>query len=678
MSSLATSSIDLFLSLYRLFFRLLWLFLFVYGILLLFLLLFWGKRMIVSVENITKYFGAKLVLKDVCLSVEDGARIGLIGANGCGKSTLLRLICGQEYADEGTIDIQNGAVIGFLAQDAGLERDNSIIDELRSVFSDVLECERKMREVESEMSLLCDHSGEQYRRLETTYNQLSDSFSARDGYGIDVKIRTVVNGMGFGDRNLNDCINDMSGGEKTRLALAKLLLEEPQLLILDEPTNHLDFKTLSWLEEYLQGYKGAVLIVSHDRYFLDRTVNEIFEIENHKLTTYKGNYSKYVILREERLKRLLKEYQAQQNEIASLQDYADRNIARASTSQSAKSRLKAIERMEVIEKPITDSPSASFCFEFDRVPHKEVFACENFGVSVGDENRVLFSNQDIVISRGEKVAFIGANGIGKSSFIKAIAGKIPSMGAYRWSPNTDIGFFDQEAADLNPENTVLEELWRRHPKWPEFQVRSVLGRVLLRGEDVYKKVGVISGGERAKLVFAILMAERPNVLLLDEPTNHIDLDTKEQLEKALLEYEGTIILVSHDRYLLNKIPDRIFELRSSRMFEYKGNFDRYVELSSQEEKAVEAPAQKVESRQSEIYHRSKKQRAEAVQRKKKIEALERSIEETDKLICSLEAEIASPEISADYQLLSKKCEELEAAKDSLLEMMDEWAELCEE
>ena len=634
--------------------------------------------MIVSVENITKYFGAKLVLKDVSFSVEDSARIGLIGANGCGKSTLLKIICGLEDADEGVVNLQNGSVIGFLAQDAGLERDNSIIDELRSVFSDVLECEKRMREVENEMSLLSDHSGERYRELEKTYSSLSDSFSARDGYSIDVKIRTVVNGMGFGDRNLNDCINDMSGGEKTRLALAKLLLEEPALLILDEPTNHLDFKTLSWLEEYLQTYKGAVLIVSHDRYFLDRTVSEIFEIENHKLVTYKGNYSKYLILREERLKRLMKEYQMQQNEIASLQDYADRNIARASTSQSAKSRLKAIERMEVIEKPITDLPSASFNFEFDRTPHKEVLVCEDFGVSVGEENRVLFSHQSIVVTRGEKVAFIGANGIGKSSFLKAIVNRISSFGSYRWSPNTDIGFFDQEAAGLDPENTVLEELWRRHPKWPEFQVRSMLGRVLLRGEDVYKKVGVISGGERAKLVFAILMAERPNVLLLDEPTNHIDLDTKEQLEKARLEYEGTVILVSHDRYLLNKIPERIFELKSERMFEYKGNFDRYLELCSQEEKVVSPPVQKVESRQSESYYRSKKQRAESVQRKKRIEALERSIEETENLISSLEAQIASPDISADYQLLNEKCEALEAAKNSLLEMMDEWAELCEE
>ncbi len=634
--------------------------------------------MIVSVENITKYFGAKLVLKDVCLSVESHARIGLVGANGCGKSTLLRLICGQEYADEGTINKENGAVIGFLAQDAGLERDNSIIQELRGVFSDVLECESQMRGVENEMASLSDHSGERYKELEKRYAELSDHFTARDGYGIDVKIRTVVNGMGFGDKNLNDCINDMSGGEKTRLALAKLLLEEPDLLILDEPTNHLDFKTLMWLEEYLQGYKGAVLIVSHDRYFLDRTVTEIFEIENHKLTTYKGNYSKYVILREERLKRLMKEYQAQQNEIASLQDYADRNIARASTSQSAKSRLKAIERMDVIEKPITDSPSASFCFEYDRTPHKEVFVCEDFGVSVGDENRVLFSNQNIVITRGEKVAFIGANGIGKSSFLKAIVGRIKSQGSYRWSPNTDIAFFDQEAAGLNPENTVLEEFWRRHPNWPEFQVRSMLGRVLLRGEEVYKKVGVISGGERAKLVFAILMAERPNVLLLDEPTNHIDLDTKEQLEKSLLEYDGTVILVSHDRYLLNKIPERIFEIKNGGMVEYKGNFDRYTELSSQEENPVIVPTVKTESKQSEIYHRSKKQRAESVQRKKRIEVLEKAIEECEKTIAVLEEEIASEEIAADYQLLNEKCEALETTKNSLLEMMDEWAELCEE
>lgn len=634
--------------------------------------------MIVSVENLTKYYGAKLILQNINLSIEDNARIGLIGANGCGKSTLLRLITGREEPDEGVVNTLNGAAIGFLEQDAGLEHGNSIIEELRSVFKDVFECESELRKTERKMAEIADHSGELYRSLEKKYAELSDRFTARDGYGVEVKIRTVVNGMGFSDRDLNDCINNMSGGEKTRLALAKLLLEEPKLLILDEPTNHLDFKTLAWLEEYLKSYKGAVLTVSHDRYFLDRTVNEIFEIENHHLVSYKGNYSKYVVLKQERIQRLMKEYRTQQNEIASLQDYADRNIARASTSQSAKSRLKAIERMEILEKPIEELPSASFRFEFDRTPHREVLVCENFGVSVGDPPKTLFSNQNITVRRSQKVAFIGANGIGKSSFLKAVIGKIPYDGSCYWSPNTDIGFFDQEAAELNPENTVLEEFTSRFPTMPEFKARSMLGRVLLRQEDVFKKVGVISGGERAKLVFAILMAKRPNVLLLDEPTNHIDLDAKEQLEKALIEYEGTLILVSHDRYLLNRVPERIVEITDGKMFEYEGNFDRYLELSKKDEPAPSPKPEKLESVQSENYHRTKKQRAESVQRKKRIAYLEQAIEKAELDISALGEEISSPQIASDYQLLSQKCSELEELKANLTIMMDEWAELSEE
>ena len=631
--------------------------------------------MLISVENITKYFGARPILKNICFSIEPGEHIGLIGANGCGKSTLLRLITGLDSFEEGEIRTERDAVIGYLAQDAGLNGERTVMEEMRSVFRRVLDCEKEMRETENAMAKLTDHSDEKYRQLEARYAALNDFFTAHDGYGVEVRIRTVLGGMGFPPVAEAQIVSSMSGGEKTRLALAKLLLEAPDLLILDEPTNHLDFKTLMWLEEYLTTYKGAVLVVSHDRYFLDRTVTRILQLENCELMSFKGNYSKYLVLKQEWLERRMKEYRAQQNEIASLQDYADRNMARASTSQSAKSRLKAIERMEKIEKPITQLPSVSFEFTFERTPHKEVFVCEDFGVTVG-ENKVLFAHQNFVVSRGDKVAFIGANGIGKSSLFKAMMQKIPHQGQLYRSPNTDVGFFDQQAAELDPENTVLEELWKRFPKMHEADVRSALGRVLLRGEEVYKKVGVISGGERARLNFAILMVEHPNVLLLDEPTNHLDLDTKEQLEKALTAYEGTLLLISHDRYLLNKIPQRIFEISDGALHEYKGNFDRYLTLKSAQVVPAEVQ-QKNEGTGNSVYYRSKQERAEQAKRKRRVETLEAQIEETEKKIALLEEEIASPQTASDYELLTEKCAALEEAKKAVSAFMEEWETLAE-
>lgn len=627
--------------------------------------------MLIDILNITKYFGANLVLEDVNFSVESGDRIGIVGRNGSGKSTLLSVIMGSEIPDGGEVAISPKVSIGFLAQNNGLDDNNSIIDEMRSVFSDVLECEEKMHTLRERMNT----ERENFESLQREYAECEDFFLSKDGYNINVKIRTVLSGMGFLERSDRDIIGTLSGGEKTRLGLAKLLLRSPDVLILDEPTNHLDFKTLMWLEEYLQNYKGAILAVSHDRYFLDKICNRICEVENHKAMLFKGNYSKYLVLKEEYIALKTKEYNAQQNEIVSLQTYADKNIVRASTSQSAKSRLKAIERMEIIQKPRVDESQANLRFEFDKTPHKELVALENVTLHAGDTERVLVKDLSLIIERGEKVAFIGDNGIGKTTLLKAIQEKVSHSGVVRWSPNVVISYYDQEMSSLDENNTVIEQFWKRFPRWPEFQVRSALGRVLLTGENVFKKVGVLSGGEKAKLMFAILMSQRPNVLILDEPTNHLDLNTKEVLEKALCDFEGSILLVSHDRYLLNRVPSKIVEIVSDSVNIYDGHFDDYLQ-----KRVVSAPVIEVKKKDSENkqnYYRSQKQRSEEVKLKKKIRDIENAIEEMEKRVADLENEIASPEVASDFEVLTKKCEELEEVKNALALAVDEWAQLSE-
>lgn len=627
--------------------------------------------MLIDILNITKYFGANLALENINFSVEAGDRIGIVGRNGSGKSTLLSLIMGTELADEGEIAISPRVNIGFLAQNNGLCDQNSIIDEMRSVFSDVLECEKKMSILREKMN----ESSKDFEVLKHEYDECEDFFLSKDGYNINVKIRTVLSGMGFLQRSDDTIIGTLSGGEKTRLGLAKLLLVSPDVLILDEPTNHLDFKTLMWLEEYLQSYKGAILVVSHDRYFLDKVCNRICEIENHKAMLFKGNYSKYLVLKDEYIALKTKEYNAQQNEIMSLQTYADKNIARASTSQSAKSRLKALDRMEIIEKPRTDESQASLRFEFDKTPHKELISIDGVTLFAGDTERVLVKDLSLIIERGEKVAFIGDNGIGKTTLLKAIQEKVSHSGSIRWSPNVVISYYDQEMASLNNENTVIEEFWRHFPRWPEFQVRSALGRVLLTSENVFKKVCVLSGGEKAKLMFAILMSQRPNVLILDEPTNHLDLNTKEVLEKALCDFEGSILLVSHDRYLLNRVPSKIVEITEKNVNVFAGKFDDYLQKRIDVSPKVEVKPKESENRQS--YYRSKEQRSEEVKLKKKIRDLENAIEEMENRICVLEDEIASVEIASDFEKLQEKCLELEKVKNDLSLAVDEWAELSE-
>ena len=645
--------------------------------------------MLLNVEHLYKYFNGQALLKDINFTVEDREAVGLIGINGCGKSTLLNIITGSEGYDKtpeglGSVNIAGKASIGFLRQNSALNSELTIGEEMKNAFAPLLETLDKMKVLEKKMA-----DGGDIDSISHEYAELSSYFEARDGYRIDVKIKQVLNGMGFGSTPTDRVISTLSGGEKTRLALAKLLLEEPNLLILDEPTNHLDFETLMWLEDYLKGYKGAIIIVSHDRYFLNKVCTRICEIEQGRLTSYRGDYSSYLVQKKMNSERQLKEYEAQQKEIAKLEDYVAKNLVRASTSKMAKSRQHMLDRIERIDKPLMYSKPPKIKLEYDIEPTKDIVRVVDCPLVVGDgaDKKELIKSLTMNVRRGEHVAIIGANGIGKTSILKLIQGIIPHEGGnISWGGNVKISYFEQEHAILDPHKTVLEEIMDRYPRLSEQQARSVLGAVLLTGENVFKPISVLSGGERAKLCFAIMALNRGNVLVLDEPTNHLDLSTKEVLEDALAEFGGTIILVSHDRYLLNKVASRIIEIKHDEVNSYEGNFDAYSEavnaarqLKMQSEAEIKrAEEEKAYKENKARQYRSKEQRAADAQKRNRIRELEKEIEGTEVLIFELENAISDPEIASDYSKMSEKCKELEEAKTALDQKMDEWAELSDQ
>lgn len=645
--------------------------------------------MLLNVEHLYKYFNGQALLKDINFTVEDREAVGLIGINGCGKSTLLNIITGREGYDKtpeglGSVNIAGKASIGFLRQNSGLNSELTIGEEMKNAFAPLLETLDKMKVLEKKMA-----DGGDIDSISHEYAELSSYFEARDGYRIDVKIKQVLNGMGFGSTPTDRVISTLSGGEKTRLALAKLLLEEPNLLILDEPTNHLDFETLMWLEDYLKGYKGAIIIVSHDRYFLNKVCTRICEIEQGRLTSYRGDYSSYLVQKKMNSERQLKEYEAQQKEIAKLEDYVAKNLVRASTSKMAKSRQHMLDRIERIDKPLMYSKPPKIKLEYDIEPTKDIVRVVDCPLVVGEgaDKKELIKSLSMNVRRGEHVAIIGANGIGKTSILKLIQGIIPHEGGnISWGGNVKISYFEQEHAILDPHKTVLEEIMDRYPRLSEQQARSVLGAVLLTGENVFKPISVLSGGERAKLCFAIMALNRGNVLVLDEPTNHLDLSTKEVLEDALAEFGGTIILVSHDRYLLNKVASRIIEIKHDEVNSYEGNFDAYSEavnaarqLKMQNEAEIKrAEEEKAYKENKARQYRSKEQRAADAQKRNRIRELEKEIEDTEVLIFELENAISDPEIASDYSKMSEKCKELEETKTALDQKMDEWAELSDQ
>ncbi len=652
--------------------------------------------MILSLENVSKIYNGNTVLDNVALTIEDNDRIGLVGVNGCGKSTLLRIITGAEEPETqpepnvARVAITKSASIGFLAQNTGLDRSSTIIEEMTSVFSWLLKIGDELRELEKTMASPEAHSDEKrFAEISEEYARKTAIFESNDGYLINVKINKVLNGMGFGTETYDRVISTLSGGEKTRLALSKLLLENPNLLILDEPTNHLDFNTIMWLEDYLKDYKGALLIVSHDRYFLDKLTTSTCEIERGRLKRYKGNYSAFTKLKEADVIRQMKEYEAQQEEIAKLQDFIDRNLVRATTSNMAKSRIKKLEAMELIEKPVTNTKSAKIKFEYDIAPPIDVLTVKNIDVSVGSgyDRKTLVDNLSFEVKRGEKLGIIGSNGIGKSTLLKIIQHILPcSHGSVEWTKNIKISYFDQENSQLDFNKTVMEEVHSRYRTMSDLEIRSVLGSVRMVGENVFKPISVISGGERAKLCFAIMMLERGNVLILDEPTNHLDIDTKEVLEKALCDYDGTIIFVSHDRYLLNRLATRILEITPDSVESFNGGFDEYMEVKRAKQLATEKQIeiQKAEKAKQEAAeksvkaYRSKEQRSADAKKRNRIRELEKEIEKLEAEMQALQEEMASPEVCQNYQLMQEKCAEFEQKKLLSAEYSDEWLMLSEE
>ncbi|MDE5584246.1 MAG: ABC-F family ATP-binding cassette domain-containing protein [Ruminococcus sp.] len=642
--------------------------------------------MLVALNNINKIFNGNHILKNISLTIDENDKIGLVGNNGCGKSTLLKIITGSTDPDrvtekDGVISFASKTTIGYLEQMGGLDSAKTVMEEMQSVFAPVHRAIDRLREIEREITRGDNSSADEYQ-------QLTSWIEANDGYNTDVKIRMILNGMGFSENELNRTVSGFSGGEKTRLCISKLLLEEPNLLILDEPTNHLDFRTIMWLEDYLRSYKGAVLIVSHDRYFLDRLCTSICEIERGTLTRYRGNYSAFVRQREENDARRAKEYELQQKEIAKLEDYVAKNLVRASTTKMAQSKRKQLEKMERVEKPYHDMRTAKIRFTYPVEPPIDVLKVKNIDISVGEgkARKTLVDGIDFEVRRGEKVGIIGDNGIGKSTLLKVIQEKNEHKGLVRWNSNIKISYFEQESTNLNKELTVMEEIHSRYPSMSDLEVRSLLAQVRLTGENVFKQTGVISGGERAKLCFAIMMQEHGNVLILDEPTNHLDLASKEAVEEALAEYTGTVIFVSHDRYLLSRIADRLIELRDGNYRCHNYGFEKYLDVlrDEQAEQKRIADAEK-SARTAEIArekavktYRSKQQRSADASRKNEMRRLEKEIDELQNKIDFLTEEISHEDVYSDYELMADKCLEIENLKQKMEENFEKLIELEEQ
>ncbi|MCM1528443.1 MAG: ABC-F family ATP-binding cassette domain-containing protein [Alistipes sp.] len=642
--------------------------------------------MLASLNNITKIYNGNILLDNVSLVIDETDKIGLVGNNGCGKSTLLKILTGSVEPDratekDGIISFAAKTSVGYLEQMGGLDSESTVMDEMQKVFEPIHRAIERLREIELEIEAGDSSSADEYQ-------QLSSWVEANDGYNTDVKIRTILNGMGFSGEQLSRQVSGFSGGEKTRLCISKLLLEEPNMLILDEPTNHLDFKTIMWLEDYLRSYRGAVLIVSHDRYFLDRLCTSICEIERGTLTRYKGNYSAFIRQREDNDLRRQREYEQQQKEIAKLEDYVARNLVRASTTKMAQSRRRQLEKMDRIEKPFHDERHAKINFTYAIEPPLEVLKVRNADISVGDgaDRKTLADNISFEVRRGEKVGIIGDNGIGKSTLLKMIQGLIPHAGSVRWNTNVKISYFEQESTNLNRELTVMEELHSRYPSLSDLEVRNLLAQVRFVGENVFKETGVISGGERAKLCFAIMMQEHGNVLILDEPTNHLDLSSKEAIETALEEYTGTVIFVSHDRYLLSRIADRLIELTAGGYREHNCGFEKYLDIlrdeQAAEKRAADAEkqakaAEAAKEKQTKAY-RSKQQRSADAARKNEMRRLEKEIDEFQAQIDALTEEIGREEIYTDYETMTAKCSEIDALKQKIDDNFEKLIELEEE
>ncbi|EAC8501821.1 ATP-binding cassette domain-containing protein [Listeria monocytogenes] len=644
---------------------------------------------LLQVQQISKFFGAEVILDNIKLEVKTGDRIALVGRNGAGKSTLLKIIAGKMSYDGGTISKPKSVEIGYLAQNTGLESSKTIWDEMLSVFDSLRKMEADLRKMElrlGEPELYNDP--EKYQALMTDYDTLQHTFKEIGGYTYEAEIRSVLNGLRFYPEDYEVEIASLSGGQKTRLALAKLLLAKQDILVLDEPTNHLDIETLAWLETYLQNYHGSLLIVSHDRYFLDKVVNQVYEISRTKIDHYKGNYSSFVSQKQAKLDQMWKEFDKQQKQIAKLEDFVARNIVRASTTKRAQSRRKQLEKMDVLGRPQGDEKAAHFGFQFEKQTGKDVLTVDQLSIGYAKDKRIA-SNLTFEMKRQDSLALVGPNGIGKSTLLKTLIRDIPALsGEFHFGAGVKIGYYDQEQAKLTSNKTVLMELWDDYPELNEVNVRTTLGNFLFSDDDVLKNVQSLSGGEKARLALAKLTLLEANVLILDEPTNHLDIESKEVLEAALIDFEGTILFVSHDRYFINRIASKIVELAPEKATVFLGDYDYYQEKLAEAKELARLDAEDRRKKGEQVeatasvrklnYQEEKEQQKLLRQRKRKLEEVEKSMETTDEKIAELEHQLTNPEVFQDHEKALEITQELDAVKANGEKLMEEWETLSEE
>ncbi len=638
---------------------------------------------ILQANKMTKRFGGQDLFTSVNLSIEENSKVALVGRNGAGKSTLVKMILGDEPIDEGEVTTKKGITIGYLAQNTGLTSDSTIIEEMTNVFADLIVLENKIHEYENKMADPNVNSNpEKLAEVSQTYDQLQAEFTAKNGFSYQAEIKAVLNGFGFGEEMYDHKISELSGGQQTQLAMAKLLLQKKDLLILDEPTNHIDVKTISWLEDYLKSYHGALLIISHDRFFMDKIVDQVYDLTQGHMTHYVGNYSSYVEQKKLNYQHQLKEYEKQQKKIKEMQDFVDKNIVRASTTKRAQSRRTQLEKMEKIAAPTRDDKSARLSFSPEKQSGNVVLNVRD--AAIGYDDQVLSRNINIDVKRNQAVALIGPNGIGKSTLLKTIMKQLPlKAGEIERGTGVQIGYYDQHQDNLHPNKTVLNEIWDDYPTYPEQRIRSILGSFLFSGEDVEKIVGNLSGGEKARLVLTKLSMNHDNFLILDEPTNHLDIDSREVLENALINFDGTILFVSHDRYFINKLATQIVELSPDGSELFLGNYNYYVE-KKEEQAAIEEHKQEEKAKTEEVsdtkpksqnqkeFIANKELQKKQRKLKRQVEDLESQLDAAQKDKSTIEAEMVKPENLNDIEKLNELQAKLTDINSKIEEIETDW------